>query len=81
MNIKFNCAIMKMQRQSLTDLLNMKIVFRDRRQGDIKHIPISSLVNVDYTSTLGSVKRKNVKTSDHAYIQMCLVRLYTYSCK
>jgi len=50
------------QRQSLSDLLNMKIVFRDMGSGgQIKQIPISSLVDVDYTSTYGSIKRKNVK--------------------
>lgn len=50
------------QRKSLSDLLNMKIVFRDMGSGgQIKQIPISSLVNVDYTSTYGSIKRKNVK--------------------
>jgi len=39
------------QRKNLVDLLNMKI----------KNVPISSLVKIDYTSTLGSVKRKNQK--------------------
>ncbi|MEO6894919.1 MAG: efflux RND transporter permease subunit, partial [Ginsengibacter sp.] len=29
--------------------------------GQVKSIPISSLVDVDYTNTLGSIKRKNVK--------------------
>jgi multidrug efflux pump len=65
----------EVQRKSLTDLLNMKIVFRDMASGGaIKQVPISSLVDVDYTSTFGSIKRKNVKrvitlfsnvTSDH----------------
>ncbi len=50
------------QRKSLSELLNMKIVFRDMGSGgQIKQIPISSLVDVDYTSTYGSIKRKNVK--------------------
>jgi multidrug efflux pump len=48
------------QRKSLTDLLNMNITFREPT-GAVKHVPISSLVKVDYTSTLGSVKRKNQK--------------------
>ncbi|MER3127494.1 efflux RND transporter permease subunit, partial [Bacillus pumilus] len=40
----------------------MNITFRDfAGGGQIKNIPISSLVSVDYTSTLGSVKRKNQK--------------------
>ena len=52
----------KMQRKSLTELLNMNITFRDMASGGaVKSIPISSLVKVDYTSTLGSVKRKNEK--------------------
>lgn len=53
----------EMQRKSLADLLNMNITFRDISTGGIKHIPISYLVKVDYTTTLGSVKRKNQKRS------------------
>ena len=49
------------QRKNLADLLNMNITFRDMASGQVKHVPISSLVKVDYTSTLGSVKRKNQK--------------------
>ncbi len=49
------------QRKSLADLLNMNITFRDMATGQTKSVPISSLVKVDYTSTLGSVKRKNQK--------------------
>ncbi|WP_205511720.1 efflux RND transporter permease subunit [Longitalea arenae] len=49
------------QRKNLSDLLNMNISFRDMATGQVKHVPISSLVKVDYTSTLGSVKRKNQK--------------------
>jgi multidrug efflux pump subunit AcrB len=40
----------------------MEIVFRDMAaNGVVKRVPISSLVKVDLTSTLGSVKRKNLK--------------------
>jgi multidrug efflux pump len=49
------------QRKNLADLLNMNITFRDMASGQVKNVPISSLVKVDYTSTLGSVKRKNQK--------------------
>ncbi len=52
----------KLQRDDLSSLLNMNVTFRDMGSGGaIKNVPISSLVNVDYTSTLGSVKRKNQK--------------------
>ena len=51
-----------LQRKSLTDLLNMDIVFRDMASGgQVKRIPISSVVKTDLTSTVGSVKRKNQK--------------------
>ncbi len=52
----------ELQRQNLTELLNMKIYFRDFASGGaIKNIPISSLVTIEPSSTLGSVKRKNEK--------------------
>ncbi len=51
----------EVQRKNLADILNMRITFRDMASGQVKSVPISSLVDVDYTSTLGSVKRKNNK--------------------
>ena len=52
----------ELQRKNLVDLLNMRLSFRDMAAGGmVKNIPISSLVKVDPTSTLGSVKRKNQK--------------------
>lgn len=51
-----------MQRKNLVDLMNMNVTFQDMASGGaVKSIPISSLVKIDYTSTLGSVKRKNQK--------------------
>jgi multidrug efflux pump subunit AcrB len=58
---KIQLRNLEVQRRSLTDLLNMKIVFRDISNGSIKQIPISNLVKVDYTSTYGSIKRKSLK--------------------
>jgi multidrug efflux pump subunit AcrB len=50
------------QRKNLADLLNMNITYRDMAAGgQIRNVPIVSLVKIDYTSTLGSVKRKNQK--------------------
>ncbi len=52
----------ELQRKSLSELLNMRISFRDFASGgQVKNIPISALVKVDPTSTFGSVKRKNQK--------------------
>ncbi|HZK65485.1 MAG TPA: efflux RND transporter permease subunit, partial [Puia sp.] len=50
----------EVQRQNLSDLLNMKVVFREPT-GAIKQIPITNLVKIDYTSTYGSIKRKALK--------------------
>jgi multidrug efflux pump subunit AcrB len=50
----------EMDTASLTDLLNMNITFRDSK-GVVKSVPLGSLVDVDFTSTLGSVKRKHYK--------------------
>ena len=59
---KIQLRINELQRKSLVDLLNMNISFRDMASGGaIKNVPISSLVKVEPTSTLGSVKRKNQK--------------------
>lgn len=59
---KIQIRNLAVQRKNLVDLLNMNVTFRDIAGGGaIKNIPISSLVHVDYTSTLGSVKRKNQK--------------------
>lgn len=52
----------ELQRSNLSDLLNMNIRFQDMASGGVvKSVPLSSVVTVDYTSTLGSVKRKNQK--------------------
>ncbi|MBL7697222.1 MAG: efflux RND transporter permease subunit [Chitinophagaceae bacterium] len=56
---KIQLRNLELQRKNLADLLNMKITFRDMASGQVKHVPISSLVKVDYTTTLGSVKRKD----------------------
>jgi len=51
----------EIQRKSLTDLLNMRITYRDFASGQIKQVPISSVVNFELTSSYGSIKRKNLK--------------------
>jgi multidrug efflux pump len=59
---KIQIRNLAIQRKDLGDLLNMNVTFRDVASGGaLRNVPISSLVHVDYTSTLGSVKRKNQK--------------------
>ncbi len=63
---KIQLRNLELQRKSLPDLLNMRIVFREMT-GGIKQIPISSLVKVDYTSTYGSIKHKSNKRTITLY--------------
>jgi multidrug efflux pump len=51
----------EMQRKDLSNLLNMRVSFRDMATGSTKNIPISALVKIEPTSTFGSIKRKNQK--------------------
>ena len=51
----------ELQRKNLANLLNMPVTFMDMSTGRLKTVPIINMVNVDYTSTLGSVKRKDQK--------------------
>jgi multidrug efflux pump len=48
-------------RNNITDLRNMRITYRDFNTGLVRQVPISNVVNFDYNSTLGGVKRKNLK--------------------
>jgi multidrug efflux pump subunit AcrB len=49
------------QRKSLSELLNMRITYRDFTSGQIKQVPISAVVKADLSNTYGSIKRKNQK--------------------
>lgn len=46
-------------RYDVSALLNQKITFRDMTDGRIKQIPISAVADVSYSSSLGSVRRKD----------------------
>lgn len=46
-------------RYDIDALLNKKVTFRDN-QGKLKQIPISSVASLEYSSTYGSVKRKDL---------------------
>ncbi len=48
-------------RNNITDLMNMRITFMDMNTMQVKSVPLNSIASVDYTSTTGAVKRKNVK--------------------
>jgi multidrug efflux pump subunit AcrB len=58
---KIQLRNVEQQRATLSDLLNMRITYRDFSTGQIRQVPISSVVNVDLGSSYGSIKRKNQK--------------------
>ena len=51
--------LMDNYRYDIDALLNKKVTFRDNK-GKLKQIPISSVANIEYSSTYGSVKRKDL---------------------
>jgi multidrug efflux pump subunit AcrB len=50
-----------LQRNNISDLMNMRITFRDFATMAIKQVPLNAVATVDYTNTSGGVKRKNLK--------------------
>ena len=41
--------------------MNMRIIFFDMNTMQVKSLPLSAVAKIDYTSTTGGVKRKNVR--------------------
>jgi multidrug efflux pump len=48
-------------RNNITDLMNMRITFRDFNTNAIKQIPLNAIARIDYTNTSGGIRRKNNK--------------------
>lgn len=48
-------------RNNITDLMSMRITFRDFTTGAIKQVPLSAVAHIDYTNTSGGIRRKNIK--------------------
>lgn len=46
-------------RYDVSSLLNQRITFRDMTTGKIKQVPISSVADISFTSSYGSVKRRD----------------------
>jgi len=56
----------KEDRNKISSLMNQKIYFRNKR-GKAMDIPISSVANISYSNTYGSVNRKDLKRSITIY--------------
>ncbi len=50
-----------LQRNNITDVMNMRITFMDMNTMMVKSIPVSAVATIDYTNTSGAIARKNVK--------------------
>jgi len=48
------------ERYNLSTLLNTRITFRDQATGRISQVPVSAIADLDYASTYGSIKRKDL---------------------
>ncbi|MDA3904449.1 MAG: efflux RND transporter permease subunit [Bacteroidales bacterium] len=47
-------------RNDISALMNQKITFRNQSNGRIVQVPISAVADIEYSSTYGAVKRKNL---------------------
>ena len=65
------------QRKSLSELLNMRITYRDFTNGQIKQVPISSVVKADLSNTYGSIKRKDQKRVINIFSNVLTSQGYT----
>ena len=54
-------------RYDLPALLNQRITFRSPSNGKIVQVPISAVANISYTTTYGSVKRKDMERAVTIY--------------
>lgn len=55
-----NLRLRNEERYSEADLMNQKITFRNPSTGRIVQVPISSVASVEYGTTFGSIKRKDM---------------------
>ncbi|MEJ8801240.1 efflux RND transporter permease subunit [Pontibacter sp. H249] len=48
-------------RNNIDGLLDMRITYRDMNSGLVRQIPLSSVASIEYGTTYGGIKRKNLK--------------------
>ncbi len=58
---KIQLRLNESSRNNITDLMNLRLTFRDFATMQIKQVPLNAVATVDYTNTTGAVKRKNTK--------------------
>ncbi len=55
-----NLRLRNSERYSETNLLNQRITFRNQSSGKIVQVPISAVADVEYGTSFGSIKRKDM---------------------
>ena len=60
----------KEERYNIDDLLDQRITFRNPANGKIAQVPISSVASVYYSSSYGSVKRKNAEKAINVFSEV-----------
>ncbi len=58
---KIQLRYSELNRNNITDIMNMRITFMDMNTMRVKSVPLSSVATVDYTNASGAIQRKNVK--------------------
>lgn len=58
---KIQLRYSELSRNNLTDLMNMRITFRDMATMQIKQVPLNAVATTEVTSTPGAIKRKDVR--------------------
>ncbi|MCJ8165438.1 efflux RND transporter permease subunit [Pontibacter sp. E15-1] len=48
-------------RDNIDALLGMRITYRDMNSGQVRQIPLSSVATIEYSTSYGGIKRKNLK--------------------
>lgn len=59
-NYEINVRLNQDYRYNVDALMNKNITFRDQNSGKLIQVPISSVANIRYSSTYGSIKRKDL---------------------
>lgn len=59
-NYEINVRLSQDYRYDVDALMNKNITFRDQNSGNLIQVPISSVADVRYSSTYGSIKRKDL---------------------
>lgn len=55
-----NIRLSDKYRYNIENLINQQVTFRDQATGRLYQIPISSVATIEYSSTFGSIKRKDL---------------------